>query len=68
MRIEKEEKGRCEMGQCGKRVSNIIRMDRAGVKSRIYICDECIKKLYKVLSEYLIPKSIETIKKEKILR
>jgi len=63
MRLEKEIKGKCEMGRCGKRVLYSLRMDRSGIKSRIYICDECIRELYRIVSEFMVPKSIETIKK-----
>jgi len=63
MRLEKEPKGKCELGRCNKKVAHSIKTDRVGIKSKIYICDECIKELYKVLAEFLVPKSIETIKK-----
>ena|GEM_PF-2350687 len=63
MRLQKETNGKCEMGRCGKRVSFSLRMDRAGIKSRIFICDERIVEMARVLSEFLVPKSIETIKK-----
>lgn len=63
MQLIKAEKGKCEMGACKKRAAYSIRMDRIGIKSRIDICAECLKKLYGVLGEAVVPKSIETIRK-----
>lgn len=57
------DKGKCELGRCGKRVQRVLMMDRGGVKSRVFICEECILKLYRILGESMTPKSIETIKK-----
>ena len=63
MKLDKEEKGKCEMGRCRKKANYCIRTQRIGVRSRILICAECLRVLHKILSEEIIPKSIETVKK-----
>ena len=55
---------RCEMGVCRNKAEYSIKMDRVGIKSQIHICGNCLKELYKVIGESIVPKSIETAKKK----
>ena len=67
MRLDKEEKGKCEMGGCKKKAAYRINTERAGMRGRILICRECLCALYKALSGEITPRSIETVKKREEL-
>lgn len=60
-----KEKTRCEMGGCKQKADYTIRLSRAGIRSTINVCSECLKELYRLLGGELVPKSIETIRKNK---
>lgn len=68
MKLIREERGKCEMGGCRKKAEYSIRMDRIGIKSRIYICKDCVGTLYRILGEEIVPKSIETVRKKESLK
>ena len=44
---------RCELGVCGNMASYALTMERTGIRSRIYMCDECIAKLYAATKQVL---------------
>lgn len=62
--IDVKNKIRCEMGACKNMATKTVKMNRVGVKSRIHVCDECLKELYGLIGSNLIPKSIETAAKK----
>ena len=64
MKLIEEAKGRCEMGQCKQRAAFCIKFDRVGIRSKIDLCGNCIGVLHKILSEVVVPKSIETVKRK----
>lgn len=51
---------RCEMGACKNFAEHTIKLNRVGIRSRIHVCDACLKELYRAIGESLVPKSIET--------
>ena len=55
---------RCEMGACKNMASKTVKLSRVGVRSSLHICDDCLKELYGLIGETLIPKSIETASKK----
>ena len=63
--VENKCKIRCEMGACNHPATRVIKMRRVGIGSHLHVCDECLKELYGLIGETIIPKSIETVKKEK---
>ena len=44
---------RCEMGVCKNVASHTVMLSRCGVKSRIHICDDCMKELYALIGQTL---------------
>ncbi len=54
---------RCELGACKNRAEHAIRFDRVGIRSRLYVCDKCLRELYEAIACKIVPKSIETAKK-----
>ena len=61
--IEAKYRIRCEMGACKNFACFTVKMSRVGLRSQIHICGGCIKELYSLIGEKMIPKSIETAKK-----
>ncbi len=61
--IENKYRIRCEMGACKNLAKKTIKMSRVGIRSRIHICDDCLRELYELIGANMIPKSIETAKK-----
>lgn len=61
--IKEKRKIRCEMGVCKNLSDYTIVLDRVGIKSNIHICSSCLKQLYGIIGENVIPKSIETAAK-----
>lgn len=55
---------RCELGGCKRRAAHAVKFDRAGIKSRLYMCDECMNALHAAVSEAVVPKSVETAKRK----
>ncbi len=62
--IKTKHKIRCEMGVCKNNAAYSIKMDRVGIRSQIHICESCLKDMYKLIGESVIPKSVETAKKK----
>lgn len=58
--VETKYKIRCEMGACKNRAAHTIKMSRTGIRSRIHVCDECLRELYSLIGACVIPRSIET--------
>lgn len=56
---------RCEMGACKNFASKTVKLSRVGIKSRIHICENCLKELYALIGSTIVPKSIETAVKKK---
>lgn len=56
---------RCELGACKNRAEHAVKFDRVGIRSRLYVCDKCLRELYEAIGETIIPKSIETAKSRK---
>ncbi len=52
------------MGVCKNNAAYSIKMDRVGIRSQIHICESCLKDMYKLIGESVIPKSVETAKKK----
>lgn len=49
--IKAKQKVRCEMGVCRNLADYSITMDRVGIRSRIHICDSCLKELKRIIDE-----------------
>lgn len=62
--IKTKHKIRCEMGVCKNNADYSIKMDRVGIRSQIHICESCLRDMYRVIGETVIPKSVETAKKK----
>ncbi len=62
--IKTKHKIRCEMGVCKNNAAYSIKMDRVGIRSQIHICESCLREMYKIIGESVIPKSVETAKKK----
>lgn len=60
--IDTKCKIKCEMGACKHDATKTIKLNRVGIKSRIHVCDECLKELYSLIGAAYVPKSIETAK------
>lgn len=58
------EKDKCEVNNCGKKADFTLCLNRLGIISKVHICKDCLKKLYLCLSDSLVPKSIETLKRK----
>ncbi len=56
---------RCELGVCRNRAEHAVKFDRAGVRSRVFMCDKCMRELYKAIGAVVVPKSVETAKRKK---
>ena len=66
MKLERlKHKMRCEMGACGNKAVYAIKMDRAGIRSNIDVCPDCLKKLYDLTCEILQEKEEEHEKEER---
>lgn len=55
---------RCEMGACKNLATKTVKLSRVGIKSRLHVCDACLRELYGLIGATLIPKSIETAGKK----
>lgn len=55
---------KCEMGVCKNKADFSIKMDRAGIRSQIHICEGCLNELYRLIGESIVPKSVETAKRK----
>ncbi len=62
--IENKCKIGCEMGACKNRATKTIKFNRVGIKSRLHVCDSCLKELYSLIGAQCVPKSIETANKK----
>lgn len=60
--LKSEEKRKCEMGNCKNKASYVIRLERMGIKSVLFVCEHCLRDLYKLIGEEIVPKSIETLR------
>lgn len=56
---------RCELGVCKNRATHAVKFERAGIRSRLYMCDKCMRELYGEIGKLVVPKSLETAKKRK---
>lgn len=61
--IKSTYKIRCEMGACKNFAGYTIKMDRVGIKSRIHVCESCLRQLYSLIGGEMVPQSCETVKK-----
>lgn len=61
--VDTKYKIRCEMGACKNLASKTVKLSRAGIKSHLHVCDDCLKELYGLIGATLVPKSIETGRK-----
>lgn len=57
--IKTDSKLRCELGVCKNRAEYALVLDRTGIRSRIYLCSQCIEKLYEVAKTALKQKKAE---------
>ncbi len=64
--IPNNTKMRCELGACKNRADYAVKFDRVGVRSRIYVCDKCLKELYGAIGACVVPKSLETAKPRRV--
>ncbi len=55
---------RCELGGCKRKATHAVKFDRAGIRSRLYMCDECMNELFAALGTATVPKSVETAKRK----
>lgn len=55
---------KCEMGACKNKAARTIKLSRVGIRSRIHVCDDCLKELYTLIGTQIVPKSVETAKKK----
>lgn len=62
--IDAKCKIRCEMGACKNMAAKTVKLSRVGIKSRIHVCEDCLKELYTLIGATLVPKSIETAQKK----
>lgn len=62
--IDTQCKIRCEMGACKNLASKTVKLSRVGIRSRIHVCDSCLRELYGLIGATMIPKSIETAAKK----
>lgn len=37
---------RCELGVCNNLATYALTMSRTGIRSRIYLCEDCLKRIY----------------------
>ncbi len=56
---------RCELGACRERATHAVKFDRVGIRSRLCVCDKCMRELYAAIGAAIVPKSLETAKKRK---
>ncbi len=56
---------RCELGGCKNHADHAVKFDRAGIRSRIYVCDKCLHELYSAIGAVIVPKSVETAKRKR---
>ena len=63
--IKNDGRNKCELGSCRNLATHIIKLERLGLKSTFYACDECLEKLYREIGKIKIPKSYETAKPKK---
>ncbi len=55
---------RCEMGACKNMATKTVKLRRVGVKSNLHVCEQCLRELYGLIGETLVPKSIERAAKK----
>lgn len=44
--IKINNKIRCELGVCNNLATYALTMSRTGIRSRIYLCEDCLKRIY----------------------
>ncbi|MBR6773391.1 MAG: hypothetical protein IKM16_01865, partial [Clostridia bacterium] len=49
--LKSEEKRKCEMGNCKNKASYVIKLERMGIKSVLFVCEHCLRDLYKLIGE-----------------
>ncbi|MDR2201276.1 MAG: hypothetical protein LBP26_00700 [Clostridiales bacterium] len=55
--IETKVNIRCEMGVCKNRARYTVKLNRAGIGSRIHICESCLNDLYVAIGRLTDPKT-----------
>ncbi len=60
--IESNNHLRCELGACKNKAAHAVKFDRVGIRSRMYVCDKCMRELYDAIGAVIVPKSVETAK------
>lgn len=55
---------RCELGACKERAAHTIRLARVGIRSRIHVCELCLKELAEVIKTVYPEKAAEVVKVE----
>ncbi len=56
---------RCELGVCKNRADHAVKFEHAGIRSRLYMCDKCMRELYAAIGATVVPKSLETAKRKR---
>ena len=51
--IPNKYKLRCELGLCANRAEHTIKFSRAGIRSRIHLCGDCLRALCGTGAQYL---------------
>ena len=64
MYLTQNEREKCEVNKCGKKAAYTVNLSRSGIRSKIHICKACLAELYAILGEPLVPRSIETVRKQ----
>lgn len=54
--IKNNYKFRCEIGGCCNWADYVLTMDRTGIHSKIFICEDCAKKMLEAVREVLAEK------------
>jgi len=51
---------RCELGVCNNLATYALTMSRTGIRSRIYLCEECLRRIYAEAKAILDEKTAAT--------
>ena len=63
--IECKHNVKCELGACKNRATRAVKLDRVGIRGRIFACDKCLNELYTAIGAAVVPKSVETARKKR---
>lgn len=51
--IPNKYKIRCELGACGNKAGYTLRFSRAGIRSRLHVCEACLGELHRASGDAL---------------